>query len=160
MIAAMAKDNAIGKNNDIPWLGKLPADMAHFIEKTRGKPVIMGRKTFDSIGKALPNRKNIVVSSNTNLSIENVLIVSSIEAAIALVSDSEEIMVIGGTRVYNECISIANKLYITDIDCTISDADAFFPEIKSDEWLLKKEKQHKKDELNKYNYKYREYERK
>lgn len=157
LIAAMTKNNVIGSNNDIPWMGKLPADMSFFVKNTKGKPVLMGRKTFDSIGKALPNRRNIVVSRNKDLKIDGVEVVSSIEDGISLLSDYEEIMIIGGSLIYEQSLVFANKIYLTIIDSDV-DGDAFFPKIGND-WALIDSESHKKDNLNLFNYCFNIYEK-
>ena len=111
MIAAMANNRVIGKDNQMPW--HLPADFAWFKRSTMGKPVVMGRKTYDSIGRPLPGRLNIVISRDANLEIEGVTTVTSIEKALELVSDVEEVMIIGGGSIYESCLPKADKLYLT-----------------------------------------------
>ncbi len=125
MIAAMAKDRVIGNDNGMPW--HLPADFAWFKQHTLNKPVIMGRKTFEAIGRPLPNRRNIVVSRQAYSSTENLEYVGSIEQAFALVSDVEEVMIIGGGTIYKACLPHASRLYLTYIDAKI-EGDTCFPE--------------------------------
>jgi dihydrofolate reductase len=125
LIAAMAKDRVIGKDNDMPW--HLPADLQHFKKVTLGKPVIMGRRTFDSIGRPLPGRKNIVISRNQQWSHEGVDVVSSPELALELVSDVEEVMIIGGGNIYQQFLPQADTLYLTFIDLQV-DGDTRFPD--------------------------------
>lgn len=156
MISAMAQDNVIGKNNELPWAGELPADMAFFIKNTKSKPVIMGRKTFESIGRPLPNRTNIIITSNKDLKINGVIVVHSIEDALEEASDYDEVMIIGGTNIYKQFIGSANKLYITDIDCTVENSDSVFPKI-DESWTEISSDFHKKDEKNKYDYTFRIY---
>lgn len=127
MIAAMAKNRVIGKENQMPW--HLPADFAWFKRCTLGKPVIMGRKTYDSIGRPLPGRQNIVISRDTSLKIEGVDCVSSIEEAIEMVNDKNEIMIIGGGSIYQACLEKANCLYLTFIDLDV-EGDTQFPDWK------------------------------
>lgn len=124
MIVAHAHNRVIGKDNDMPW--HLPADLAYFKKTTLGKPIIMGRKTFESIGRALPGRKNIVISRDHTYQAEGVEIVHSVEQALALVEDVEEVMVIGGGAIYQHCLPAAQRLYITHIDADIA-GDTKFP---------------------------------
>lgn len=125
MIAAMAKDRIIGKDNQMPW--HLPADFAWFKRCTMGKPVVMGRKTYESIGRPLPGRQNIVISRDAGLEIYGVTTVISIEEALKAAGDVEEIMIIGGGTIYQACLPEANKLYVTYIDADI-EGDTQFPQ--------------------------------
>ncbi|WP_087020859.1 type 3 dihydrofolate reductase [Thaumasiovibrio subtropicus] len=147
MIAAMANDRVIGKDNDMPW--HLPADFAWFKRCTMGKPVVMGRKTYESIGRPLPGRRNIVVSRNTELQIEGVDVVGSFDAAKALVQGEDELMVIGGGRFYEHCLPEADLLYLTFIDADI-DGDTRFPEW-GEAWQTTHTEMHNADEKNAYN---------
>lgn len=124
MIAAMANDRVIGKDNQMPW--HLPADFAWFKRCTMGKPVVMGRKTYESIGRSLPGRQNIVISRDDSLSIEGVTTVTSIDAALTAAGDVDEVMIIGGGTIYEACLPKANKLYVTHIDASV-DGDTQFP---------------------------------
>lgn len=130
IIVATDAQRGIGINNTLPW--KLPEDLAHFKRITTGHPIIMGRKTFDSIGRPLPNRRNIVVTRNQQWSHEGVETVGSIEAAIALL-DGAEGFVIGGAEIYKQSMQLADQLIVTRIAQTF-DCDAFFPEIDADAW--------------------------
>jgi dihydrofolate reductase len=125
IIVATDAQRGIGINNTLPW--KLPEDLAHFKRMTTGHPIIMGRKTFDSIGRPLPNRRNIVVTRNGQWSHEGVETVGSIEAAIALL-DGAEGFVIGGAEIYKQSLQLADQLIITEIAHTF-ECDAFFPEL-------------------------------
>ncbi len=138
LIAAIGKNNELGKGNDLLW--KLPADIKYFKEKTSGHTVIMGRKTFESIGRPLPNRQNIVITRDTNYIPTGVEIVHSLNEALKIASleqgkkfeenqEEVEIFIIGGAQIYAEAMEKANKLYITHIEAEDKDADAFFPEI-------------------------------
>ncbi|NOH24423.1 type 3 dihydrofolate reductase [Vibrio europaeus] len=124
MIAAMANDRIIGKDNQMPW--HLPADFAWFKRSTMGKPVVMGRKTYDSIGRPLPGRQNIVISRDASLVIEGVDTVTSIDEALQAAGDVEEVMIIGGGTIYEACLPTANKLYVTHIEAQIQ-GDTQFP---------------------------------
>jgi dihydrofolate reductase len=147
MIAAMAKNRIIGKENQMPW--HLPADFAWFKKCTMGKPVIMGRKTFESIGRALPGRRNIVISRDASLTIDGVDTVVSIDEALELVSDCQEVMIIGGGSIYQSCLALATSLYLTFIDSTI-DGDTQFPDW-GEEWVEKHTESYAADEKNAYN---------
>ncbi len=125
MIAAMAQDRIIGKDNQMPW--HLPADFAWFKRCTMGKPVVMGRKTYDSIGRPLPGRQNIVISRDPHLTIDNVVTVTSVEAALKAAGEVEEVMIIGGGAIYAECLPQADTLYVTHIEAEI-EGDTQFPE--------------------------------
>jgi dihydrofolate reductase len=131
IIAAVGKNRELGKGNKLLW--HIPEDMAWFREKTMGHPVIMGRKTFASIGRPLPNRVNIVITRDPLFQAEGVTIVHSLEEAIEKTKETknDEIFIIGGANLYEQAILIADKLYITQVDALRPDADVFFPEYKS-----------------------------
>lgn len=126
IICAITKNRAIGKNNDL--LFKISADLVRFKKITSGHPIIMGRKTFQSIGRPLPNRTNIVISRDLNLRIDNVDVLPSLETAIEKYKNEGEIFVIGGGQIYGQAIDLADRLYLTVIDTEIEDADTFFPD--------------------------------
>ncbi len=128
MIAAMAANRVIGLNNKMPW--HLPADLQHFKAVTLGKPVVMGRKTFESIGRPLPGRRNIVISRQTAPSDSKVEWVSSIEQAFDLLSDAPEVMIIGGAEIYKQCLPLASRLYLTEIELN-TPGDAWFPDYQA-----------------------------
>jgi dihydrofolate reductase len=153
MIVATADNNIIGKDNDMPW--HLPADLAYFKKVTLGKPVIMGRKTYESIGRPLPGRRNIVISRDENYSAQGIDTVTSVEQALALVDGSnnndavEEIMVIGGGAIYRHCLPAADRLYITHIKADI-DGDTQFPDYDDGSWEKTSSELRLKDEKNAY----------
>ena len=124
-VAAMGRNKAIGKDNSLPW--KLPADMKHFKDLTKGKPVIMGRKTYESIGKPLPNRKNIILTRDKNYKSKQCIVVHSVEEALSAAGSSEEAMVIGGSQVYHKFLPRTNKMYLTIIGADF-EGDAYFPD--------------------------------
>ncbi len=134
MIVARGKNNEIGKDNDLLW--HLSADLKFFKATTMGKSIIMGRKTFQSLPKALPGRKNIVISSDKNFEAPGAVVVTSPEAALAE-SETEEVFIIGGASIYKAFFPLADKLYITEVDFSAPDADVYFPE--ADLSLLKQE---------------------
>lgn len=125
MIAAMANDRVIGKDNQMPW--HLPADFAWFKRCTMGKTVVMGRKTYESIGRPLPGRQNIVISRDSELVIEGVTTVISIEEALKAAGSVEEVMIIGGGTIYQACLPFASKLYVTYIEANV-EGDTQFPQ--------------------------------
>ena len=144
----MADDRAIGINNALPW--KLPADMQWFRKHTLGKPVIMGRKTFESFGsKPLPQRTNIVVTSDENYVAEGATVVNSIDAAIAAVGEVEEVMIIGGASFYEQMLPRADRFYLTRVHGSFK-ADAWFPEYESYGWKEVAREEYKADENNAY----------
>ncbi len=157
MIVATANNRVIGKDNDMPW--HLPADLSYFKKVTLGKPVIMGRKTFESIGRPLPGRRNIVISRDASYSAEGIDTVTSVEQALAMVNDVEEIMVIGGGAIYNHCLQAATRLYITHIDADI-DGDTQFPNYDMEEWVKVSSEKRKADDKNMYDLDFCVYERK
>ena len=153
MIAAMANNRVIGKDNQMPW--HLPADLKHFKKVTLGKPVIMGRKTYQSIGKALPGRRNIVISRQGVALSEDADWVQSIEQALALVQDEAEVMIIGGAEIYRQVLPMADRLYITDIDLTV-EGDAFFPDYQAEaRWHEAASESHQADPQNPHSYNFR-----
>jgi len=147
LVAAMAKNRVIGKDNGMPW--HLPADLKHFKAVTLGKPIIMGRKTYESIGRPLPGRQNIVISRNPDYQASGCDTVTSIESAIDLVADVEEVMIIGGGFLYSQVLPQANKLYLTFIDSEI-DGDTQFPEYEHLSLTEIKRESFKADERNPY----------
>lgn len=131
LIVAMDAARGIGIANRLPW--KLPEDMAHFKRTTTGHPVIMGRKTFESIGRALPNRRNIVISRDPTWQHAGVELANSVDAATALLLADEEAFVIGGAQIYATCMASAKRMLVTEIAKNFA-CDAFFPAFKSTEW--------------------------
>ncbi len=158
-IVAVAKNNVIGKDNDIPWY--LPADLKYFKKVTSGSPIIMGRNCFESIGRPLPNRTNIIVTRNPFYISTNCLIAHSIEESLKLAKDCEsnEIFIIGGGHIYNQTEELWDKLYLTEVDLE-TDGDVFFLNVDLDNWTLEKSEAFDKDEKNKFNYTFKVYTRK
>ena len=145
LIAAIGKNNELGKGNRLLW--HMPADMKHFREVTVGHPIIMGRKTFESLGRPLPNRRNIVITRDKTYTSHGVYIVNSLEEAIEQIKDEDEVFIIGGAEIYKQAINIADKLDITEIDTTDETADVFFPAIGV-EWQEVSRENHETDEKN------------
>ncbi|HEY1062090.1 MAG TPA: dihydrofolate reductase [Daejeonella sp.] len=154
LIVAIDEKNGIGKNNLLPW--HLPADLKHFKTITTGHPIIMGRKTFDSIGKALPNRRNIVISRQSGLVIPGAELCSSLNDAIELCKDEKDVFVIGGAQIFEQALPLANVLYLTIIHQDF-DADVFFPVINMNEWTEQEKILHEPDEKNLYSYSFIKY---
>ncbi len=149
LIAAMADNRVIGIDNSLPW--NLPADMKWFRQNTLGKPIMMGRKTFDSIGKALPGRRNIVVTRDESFVAKGCDVVHDIESGLALLSDVDELMVIGGASFYEQTLLKADRLYLTLVHTEI-EGDAWFPEVDFSQWTEISREEHEADEKNEFNY--------
>jgi dihydrofolate reductase len=132
IIVAMSSNRAIGINNTLPW--HLTEDLKHFKSLTTGHTIIMGRKTYESIGKPLPNRRNIVVSRNLNTFYDGVEIVHSLEDAFSISSNDEEVFIIGGSNIYEQSLNLVEYLFITEI-AKAFEGDAFFPEIDKSLWI-------------------------
>lgn len=148
LIVAKSKNSVIGKNNQLPW--HLPADLKHFKQITLGKPIIMGRKTFDSIGKPLPGRRNIIISRDKKLLIEGCDVFHSIDDALNAVKHESEVMIIGGANLYAQTIARATYIYVTLIDAEM-EGDTFFPELNQ-QWKLVSDEKFPADEKNTYPY--------
>lgn len=147
LIVARDQGGVIGKEGRLPW--HLPRDLAHFKKLTMGKPIIMGRLTYESIGRPLPGRMSIVISGRRTLRIEGVSVVGSLEDALALARESgaEEAFVIGGARVYREALPVADKVYLTEVHAR-HEGDVFFPALRSEDWELEDEEEVAADERN------------
>lgn len=152
IIAAIGKNNELGIDNQLLW--HLPNDLKRFKNLTSGHPIIMGRKTYESLGKPLPNRTNIVVSRRNDWFEEGILIVPTIKEAIKHAKKiNEDIFIIGGGNIYEQTIDLADQLEITQVEAEIN-ADTFFPKIDEKKWQKIDEILHQKDEKHNYNYSY------
>jgi len=156
IIVAAARNNAIGKNNQLLW--HMPADLKFFKETTLGHPVIMGRKTYESVGKPLPKRRNIVITRNQDFAPEGVEVCHSLDAALELLDDTEENFIVGGSEIYKMSLPYCDKIYYTEIDASF-EADTFFPSFNREDWHLVRREEHGSDEKNPYNYCFLTYER-
>ncbi|NOX91196.1 MAG: type 3 dihydrofolate reductase [Gammaproteobacteria bacterium] len=146
LIWAMADNRVIGIENRLPW--KLPADMKWFRQNTMGKPIIMGRLTFESFGaKPLPGRRNIIISRNPDYAADGIETFNSLEDALAATADVEEIMLIGGMSLYQQALPLAQRLYMTRVHATI-EGDAWFPEMDLKQWKVIEQHDHDADEKN------------
>ena len=148
MIAAMTEDRVIGVKNSLPW--KLPNDMKWFRQNTMGKPIVMGRKTFESFGaKALPGRTNIIITRDQSYQASDSIVVHSIDEALKAAGDVDEVMIIGGASFYEQMLPRADRLYLTFVHAEL-DGDAWFPEINNSDWNKVEKTDHKKDKKNRY----------
>ena len=149
LIWGMDRNRLIGRDNALPW--HLPADLAWFKKSTMGKPILMGRKTYESIGRPLPGRTNLILTRQKGLQIEGCSVVHSLEEAKAAVPEADEIMVMGGAEIYGLLFDQAERLYITEIDGEF-EGDAWFPEFNRDGWLEVFRETHQPDEKNPHPY--------
>ena len=149
MIAAMADDRVIGMDNKMPW--HIPADLAWFKKNTLEKPIVMGRNTYESIGRPLPNRRNLVLTKKLNQKISGCELFDSPDAVLADTADDSELMITGGAQVYRAFLPKADRLYLTLIDAKL-DGDTYFPEYDNHQWKEVFREQHKADEKNSHPY--------
>ena len=154
-IVAIAENHAIGKDNKLLW--HLPNDLKHFKTITSGHTVIMGRKTYDSVGRPLPNRRNIIVTRQ-NLAIEGCEVVNSVEDALALCADEDEVFIVGGAEIYKLAMPLTDKIYLTIVHQNF-DGDTYFPEIKANEWRETEREDHQPDNKNPLPYSFITFER-
>ena len=159
LVVAAAQNDAIGKDGKIPW--HLPNDMKHFKNITWGMPVIMGRKTFESLGKPLAGRKNIAITRQPEWKAEGVVIVKNLEDAlfVAKQTDAKEVFVIGGGEIYRLAFEKTKRIYLTSVKAE-TEGDTFFPELNPDEWYLVSEDNHEADDKHKYAYSFQVWEKK
>ena len=148
IVVAIAENYAIGKNNQLLW--HMPADLKHFKQITSGHTVIMGRKTYDSVGKPLPNRRNIIVTRQ-DIKIDGCEVVKSIEDGLALCANEDEVFIVGGAEIYKLAMGKTDRIYLTIIHHSF-DADTLFPEIDYMEWKETAREDHQPDERNKFPY--------
>ena len=156
IIVAASENNSIGKNNKMPW--HLPNDFKYFKKQTIGHSILMGRKTFESIGKALPERRNIVITKNASFSAEDVDVANSIQEALLYCRDEKEVFVIGGANIIAQVLPFASKVLLTRVH-TVIDGDAFIPELNTAEWKLVSSESHEADEKHNFAYTFEVYER-
>lgn len=149
LIAAAAQNNAIGHKNQLLW--HLPDDFKHFKTLTTNHYIIMGRKTFESFPKPLPNRTHIIITRQKNYIKEGCITANSLEKALEIAPKNQDVYIIGGAEIYNQCIEIANKIELTRVHKTF-EADAFFPEIDLKKWKLISENYHSKDEKHLFDF--------
>ncbi|ODP30035.1 Dihydrofolate reductase [Paenibacillus nuruki] len=155
MIWAQASNGVIGKDNDLPW--RLPRDMAYFKQQTQHKTVVMGRKTWESFGrKPLPNRRNIIITRSQEFTATDAEVVYSVEEAIQLAGQDNELMVIGGSTIYEQFLQYADRLLMTKIDHDFA-GDTYFPEVDWSQWQQASITEGIRDEKNDYDYRFEEY---
>ena len=147
LIVAASTNNVIGFQGNLPW--RLSSDLKRFKVLTMGKPIVMGRKTYESIGRPLPGRQNIVVTRNPDYVAEGCDVVSSVDAAIQAAGDAEEIMIIGGSHIYEAFLPRAHRIYLTREQVDV-EGDAYLPEFNSNEWQETAVEKHNADESNDY----------
>lgn len=148
LVAAMGRNRVIGNKGKLPW--HMPADLKYFRDKTKGKPVIMGRKTFDSMGKLLPNRTNIILTRDRHYKADGCIVADSADEALKSAGNAGEIMVIGGQKIFEQFMPIADRIYLTIIHADF-EGDAYFPKYGK-EWKEASREKHNADEKNPYNY--------
>ena len=163
IIVAMAENGVIGKNNQLPWY--LPEDLRYFKQTTMAKPIVMGRKTFESIGRALPGRTNIVISRQSDLVLpEGVKLAATLEQAVDIASavceieEADELMIIGGEQIYKAAMPIATRLYLTKVHGSV-EGDAYFTDFTEADWTLKTQEKHVASGNNPYDYSFCVYEK-
>ena len=147
LIVAASTNNVIGAKGELPW--RLSSDLKRFKALTMGKPIVMGRRTYESIGRPLPGRQNIVVTRNPDFVADGCDVVSSVDAAIQAASDAEEIMIIGGSHIYEAFLPRAHRIYLTRVQAEV-EGDAFLPEFNSNDWQETDIEKHNADESNDY----------
>ena len=157
IIVAAAENDVIGNQGDLPW--RLSDDLKRFKATTMGKPIVMGRKTWESIGRPLPGRQNIVITRQAGFTAEGCDVVGSADDAIAAAGDAEEIMVIGGSEIYSLFLSRADRLYLTRVHADV-DGDATFPAVDESVWTTVSDERHAADDKNEFDYSFRVYNRK
>ena len=157
IIVAMDDNHLIGKDNGLPW--HLPADLTFFKKVTTGHSIIMGRKTYDSIGKPLPNRRNIVITRSVDASIEGCEVFNSIDDALDSTKEEEEVLVIGGANLCQQVLARVGRLYITHIE-GVFEGDTYFPDYDTNEWREISCESHTPDEKNPHHYHFKILERK
>ncbi|WP_249871821.1 dihydrofolate reductase [Oceanobacillus saliphilus] len=159
LLVAMDKNHVMGLDNGMPW--HLPKDLRFFKEKTTGNTIIMGRKTYNSIGRALPNRRNVVVTRSNGEFPENVEVIDNLQTVKEwnLAKPEEEYFIIGGGNIFSQVIDIADRMYITWIDESF-DGDTYFPNFPEEEWILTSKVKGEKNDTNPYDYYFLQYDRK
>ncbi len=149
IIVAMDKKGVIGLEGSLPW--RLSADLKHFKKVTMGKPLIMGRKTHESVGRPLPGRKNIILSRSKEFKAEGCVVVHLLDDAFQVAGDVEEVMIMGGSGVYNKSLASAHRLYLTEVHADVK-GDVYFPEFDKGEWIEVEREAHLTDEQNDFDY--------
>jgi dihydrofolate reductase len=149
IIVAMAENHVIGRNNELPW--RLPADLQHFKALTVGKPIVMGRKTWESLPGLLPERLHIVLTGDSDYVAEHCLVVHSLQEAMEAVGDASEVMIIGGSKLYQQFLPLAHRIYLTLVHAEV-EGDSLFPDYDESRWKEVARESHPSDENNPYPY--------
>jgi dihydrofolate reductase len=149
IIVATDEENGIGKDNQLMW--HLPKDLKFFKNTTSGHPVIMGRKTYDSVGRPLPNRRNIIITRQKDLKIDGVEVFNEFEKAVKACADEDEVFIVGGGEIYKQALPFTDKIYLTKVHRKFN-ADAFFPEFNKEEWKLISKEDHEQDEKHAFSF--------
>lgn len=147
IVVAVARNGVIGRDNRLPW--KLPKDLAYFKRVTMGHPVVMGRRTWESIGKALPGRLNIVVTRNPSLEAPGATVVPSLDDAWKAAGDAAEVSIIGGTSIFRDALPLADRIHLTEVEADV-EGDTFFPDFDRGEWVEREVERHPADERHEY----------
>jgi len=147
LIAALARNGVIGRDNQLPW--RLSADLQHFKRLTMGKPIVMGRKTWESLGRPLPGRRNIVITRDAAFRAEGCVVTHSIDEALGAAAGSDEVMIIGGAELYAQALPRADRLYLTEVRADV-DGDVRFPPIDAADWIEVERQSYLADEKNEY----------
>jgi len=149
IVVAFSSNHVIGRNNALPW--RLSNDLQHFKLLTLGKTIVMGRKTYDSIGKLLPGRDTVIMTKNPNFRVRGASVISHVDEIALLPTRSDEIMIVGGSSIYDLFLEICDTLYVTEVKATL-EGDAFFPDIDPAVWLQSHRESHAADQKNEYDY--------
>jgi dihydrofolate reductase len=157
LLAALDRGFAIGKDGDLPW--HLPADLKRFKALTLGKPMLMGRKTAESLGRALPGRRNLVLTRSGKVPFEGMEAIASLEAALEAAKTEPELWIIGGGEVFAETLPLASRMHLTWVDTVVEDADAFFPRFDPAQWMPVSRESHPADDRHAYAFEFVDYER-
>lgn len=157
LVAAASDNNVIGKNGALPW--RMPADMKFFKNLTMGHTIIMGRKTYESMGRPLPGRKNIVITRNKNFKAEGCTVLSSLNEAFDMFTEEKEVFIIGGAEIYKAAMPLADKIYLTRVHCMV-EGDAHFVQLPEKEWVEAEHSNYPSDDKNPYSYSFIELVRK
>lgn len=157
LVAALDRRRAIGRDNDLPW--RLPADLKRFKALTLGHPLLMGRRTAESLGRALPGRLNLVLTRQGRVPFEGMHPVADIDAALAMADGASDLMVIGGGEVYAQCLPLATHLHLTHVDTEVEGADAFFPAFDPADWVITSDAPQPADDRHAFRYRFVDYRR-
>ncbi|HEY0661089.1 MAG TPA: dihydrofolate reductase [Lysobacter sp.] len=157
LVAALDRNGAIGRDNDLPW--RLPADLRRFKALTLAKPVLMGRKTAESLGRALPERLNLVLTRAGRVPFDGMRAVASVEEALQIARDGsfDELCVIGGAEIYALCLPVATHMHLTHVDTVVDDADVFFPRFDPGEWAISARESHQADAKHAFDFEFVDY---